>query len=154
MSGYLTNFRRNAAEIQRHRGSGEPILKAISTPRCVMADDRRLHHNETYRTVSLSLFRVAFASISHAEDDQRRLVAPPSARCREAFVPAAILDKPEALTDEEMSVIRKHPRLGFDAWQPKRLPRRCWMWSCTITNSLTERLSNGLRGIRSATSCG
>src|SRR6478735_4456396 len=32
-----------------------------------------------------------------------------------AFVPVAILDKPGKLTEEEMRVIRKHPRLGYDA---------------------------------------
>src|ERR1700686_3848057 len=49
--------------------------------------------------------------------DARGRPAPSDARrpSGKAFVPVAILDKPEKLTEEEMTVIRKHPRLGYDA---------------------------------------
>src|SRR5260370_422646 len=32
-----------------------------------------------------------------------------------AFVPVQVLDKPGKLSDEELEIIRKHPRLGYDA---------------------------------------
>jgi len=107
----LTTSAGNAAEIQRHLESGEHILKAsstllrqwLTTVGCITT---RLS------TVSLSWFRRAFARSRHARGRSAVWFRAPSARCREGVVPAAILDKPEALTDEEMSVIRKHPRLA------------------------------------------
>ena len=59
----------------------------------------------------------AFAQhLGMREDDQRRLTRAALLHdVGKAFVPVAILDKPGKLTEAEMSVVRKHPRLGYDA---------------------------------------
>jgi HD-GYP domain-containing protein (c-di-GMP phosphodiesterase class II) len=50
------------------------------------------------------------------EDDQRRLTRAALLHdVGKAFIPVAILDKPGNLTDDEMTIIRRHPRLGYDA---------------------------------------
>jgi HD-GYP domain-containing protein (c-di-GMP phosphodiesterase class II) len=49
------------------------------------------------------------------EDDQRRLTRAALLHdVGKAFIPVAILDKPGALTPEEMSEMREHPRRGHD----------------------------------------
>ena len=76
------------------------------------------HHTDTYRhCLFVTGFAIAFAQhLGMREDDQRRLVRAALLHdVGKAFVPVAILDKPGKLTDEEMSEIRKHPRLGYDA---------------------------------------
>jgi putative nucleotidyltransferase with HDIG domain len=76
------------------------------------------HHVESYRhCLFVTGFAVALAQhLGMREDDQRRLVRAALLHdVGKAFVPVAILEKPEALSDEEMSEIRKHPRLGYDA---------------------------------------
>ncbi len=76
------------------------------------------HHTETYRhCLFVTGFAVAFAQhLGMREDDQRRLVRAALLHdVGKAFVPVAILDKPGRLTDEEMKVMRMHPRLGYDA---------------------------------------
>jgi len=76
------------------------------------------HHVGSYRhCLFVTGFAVAFAQhLGMREDDQRRLTRAALLHdVGKAFVPVAILDKPEKLTEEEMTVIRKHPRLGYDA---------------------------------------
>jgi len=76
------------------------------------------HHVDTYRhCLFVTGFAVAFAQhLGMREDDQRRVARAALLHdVGKAFVPVAILDKPGQLSDEEMSVIRKHPRLGYDA---------------------------------------
>src|ERR1700731_970436 len=76
------------------------------------------HHTDTYRhCLFVTGFAVAFAQhLGMREDDQRRLARAALLHdVGKAFVPVAILDKPGKLTDEEMRVIRMHPRLGYDA---------------------------------------
>ena len=76
------------------------------------------HHTDTYRhCLFVTGFAVAFAQhLGMREDDQRRLTRAALLHdVGKAFVPVAILDKPGALTDEEMQVMRMHPRLGYDA---------------------------------------
>jgi putative nucleotidyltransferase with HDIG domain len=76
------------------------------------------HHTDSYRhCLFVTGFAVAFAQhLGMREDDQRRLVRAALLHdVGKAFIPVAILDKPGKLTDEEMGVIRKHPRLGYDA---------------------------------------
>ena len=76
------------------------------------------HHTDSYRhCLFVTGFAVAFAQhLGMREDDQRRLTRAALLHdVGKAFVPVAILDKPGKLTDEEMAVIRKHPRLGYDA---------------------------------------
>ena len=75
------------------------------------------HHTDTYRHCLLVTgFAVAFAQhLGMREDDQRRLVRAALLHdVGKAFIPVAILDKPAALSSEEMAEIRKHPRLGYD----------------------------------------
>ena len=62
-------------------------------------------------------FAVAFAQhLGMREEDQRRLTRAALLHdVGKAFIPVAILDKPGTLTHEEMTEIRKHPRLGYDA---------------------------------------
>jgi putative nucleotidyltransferase with HDIG domain len=76
------------------------------------------HHTDSYRhCLFVTGFSVAFAQhLGMREDDQRRLARAALLHdVGKAFVPVAILDKPANLTDEEMSVIHKHPRMGYDA---------------------------------------
>jgi putative nucleotidyltransferase with HDIG domain len=76
------------------------------------------HHTDSYRhCLFVTGFAVAFAQhLGMREDDQRRLTRAALLHdVGKAFVPAAILDKPSALTPEEMHEIRQHPRRGFEA---------------------------------------
>src|SRR6266851_956667 len=76
------------------------------------------HHTDSYRhCLFVTGFAVAFAQhLGMREDDQRRLTRAALLHdVGKAFVPVAILDKPAKLTDEEMRVMRMHPRLGYDA---------------------------------------
>jgi putative nucleotidyltransferase with HDIG domain len=75
------------------------------------------HHADTFRhCLFVTGFAVAFAQhLGMREDDQRRLVRAALLHdVGKAFIPAAILDKPGLLNEEEMNEIRKHPRLGYD----------------------------------------
>jgi putative nucleotidyltransferase with HDIG domain len=76
------------------------------------------HHTDTYRhCLFVTGFAVAFAQhLGMREDDQRRLTRAALLHdVGKAFIPVAILDKPGTLTEEEMTVVRKHPRLGYEA---------------------------------------
>ena len=75
------------------------------------------HHTDSFRhCLFVTGFAVAFAQhLGMREDDQRRLARAALLHdVGKAYIPVAILDKPEKLTEEEMSEIRKHPRLGYD----------------------------------------
>ncbi len=75
------------------------------------------HHTDSYRhCLFVTGFAVAFAQhLGMREDDQRRLARAALLHdVGKAFVPVAILDKQDALSDEETIEIRKHPRLGYD----------------------------------------
>lgn len=76
------------------------------------------HHTDSYRhCLFVTGYAVAFAQhLGMHDDDQRRLVRAALLHdVGKAFVPVAILDKLGKLTDEELRVLRMHPRLGFDA---------------------------------------
>jgi putative nucleotidyltransferase with HDIG domain len=76
------------------------------------------HHTDTYRhCLFVTGFAVAFAQhLGMRENDQRRLTRAALLHdVGKAFIPVAILDKPGKLTDEEMEVMREHPRRGYDA---------------------------------------
>jgi len=76
------------------------------------------HHADTYRhCLFVTGFAVAFAQhLGMREGDQRRLTRAALLHdVGKAFIPLAILDKPGKLTDEEMSVMREHPRRGYEA---------------------------------------
>jgi HD-GYP domain-containing protein (c-di-GMP phosphodiesterase class II) len=95
------------------------ILKAIkqSSLREWLAVVGR-HHTHSYRhCLFVTGFAVGFAQhLGMREDDQRRLARAALLHdVGKAFIPVAILDKPGALTDEEMGQIRQHPRRGYDA---------------------------------------
>jgi putative nucleotidyltransferase with HDIG domain len=76
------------------------------------------HHTDSYRhCLFVTGFAVAFAQhLGMREDDQRRLARAALLHdVGKAFVPVAILDKQDVLSEEETIEIRKHPRLGYDA---------------------------------------
>jgi putative nucleotidyltransferase with HDIG domain len=95
------------------------IMKAIkrSSLREWLAAVGRHHENSYRHCLFVTGFAVAFAQhLGMREEDQRRLTRAALLHdVGKAFIPVAILDKPGALTDDEMAVIRQHPRLGFDA---------------------------------------
>jgi len=95
------------------------IMKAIkrSSLREWLAAVGRHHENSYRHCLFVTGFAVAFAQhLGMREEDQRRLTRAALLHdVGKAFIPVAILDKPGALTDDEMTVIRQHPRLGFDA---------------------------------------
>jgi len=75
------------------------------------------HHTGSLRhCLFVTGFAVAFAQhLGMREDDQRRLARAALLHdVGKAYIPVAILDKPEKLTEEEMNEIRQHPRLGYD----------------------------------------
>src|SRR5437879_4745720 len=91
------------------------ILKAIkkSSLREWLAAVGR-HHTDSYRhCLFVTGFAVAFAQhLGMREDDQRRLTRASLLHdVGKAFIPLAVLDKPGKLTDEEIGVMRQHPRL-------------------------------------------
>jgi putative nucleotidyltransferase with HDIG domain len=76
------------------------------------------HHTENYRhCLFVTGFAVAFAQhLGMRDDDQRRLARAALLHdVGKAFIPVALLDKAGELTMEEMSIMREHPRRGFDA---------------------------------------
>jgi putative nucleotidyltransferase with HDIG domain len=76
------------------------------------------HHIDTYRhCLFVTGFAVAFAQhLGMREEDQRRLTRAALLHdVGKAFIPTAILDKPGKLTDDEMAVMREHPRRGYEA---------------------------------------
>src|ERR1700694_1350614 len=95
------------------------ILKAIkqSSLREWLATVGR-HHTASYRhCLFVTGFAVAFAQhLGMREDDQRRLARAALLHdVGHAFIPVALLGKRGKLTDEETTVMRMHPRLGYDA---------------------------------------
>jgi putative nucleotidyltransferase with HDIG domain len=76
------------------------------------------HHTDTYRhCLFVTGFAVAFAQhLGMRDDDQRRLARAALLHdVGKAFIPISILDKPGALTAEEMAEMREHPQRGHDA---------------------------------------
>ncbi len=76
------------------------------------------HHTDSYRhCLFVTGFAVAFAQhLGMREDDQRRLTRASLLHdVGKAFIPLAVLDKPGKLTDQEIGVMRQHPRLGYEA---------------------------------------
>ena len=117
------------------------------------------HHTDTYRhCLFVTGFAVAFAQqLGMREDDQRRLVRAALLHdVGKAFVPVAILDKPDPLTTEEMSEMRSIRAAAMTRSRPRAASRRrCWTWSCIITNFSTGRaIPMACAATRSATSCG
>ena len=87
------------------------------------------HHTDSYRhCLFVTGFAVAFAQhLGMREDDQRRLARAALLHdVGKAFIPVAILDKQGPLSIEEMSEVREHPRLGYEALRRKAAFRpRC-----------------------------
>ncbi|NNM71745.1 HD-GYP domain-containing protein [Enterovirga aerilata] len=79
-------------------------------------DAVRRHHSQSYRhCLSVTGVAVSFAQhlgMSHA--DQRRVArAAIMHDVGKTHLPLTILDKPGSLTEDEIALVREHPRLGF-----------------------------------------
>jgi HD-GYP domain-containing protein (c-di-GMP phosphodiesterase class II) len=76
------------------------------------------HHVATYRhCLFVTGFAIAFSQhLGMREDDQRRLTRAALLHdVGKAFVPVAIMDKTDKLSEEETVELRKHPARGYDA---------------------------------------
>jgi HD-GYP domain-containing protein (c-di-GMP phosphodiesterase class II) len=76
------------------------------------------HHNDTYRHCLLVTgFAVGFSlHLGMRDNDQRRLVRAALLHdVGKAFVPVSLLDKKGKLTPEEITILRQHPRRGYEA---------------------------------------
>jgi putative nucleotidyltransferase with HDIG domain len=76
------------------------------------------HHNASYRhCLSVTGFAVAFAQqLGLRDDDQRRLTRAALLHdVGKAFIPVAILDKTDTLTEAEAEVMRTHPQRGYNS---------------------------------------
>lgn len=76
------------------------------------------HHVRSYRhTLFVTGYAVAFAQhLGMRNEDQRRLARAALIHdAGKAYIPVAILDKPEALTPEEEAELAKHTQIGYDA---------------------------------------
>ena len=76
------------------------------------------HHAGSYRhCLFVTGFAVAYAQhLGMREDDQRRLTRAALLHdVGKASIPIEVLDKPGKLTDEEILLIREHPRRGYEA---------------------------------------
>jgi putative nucleotidyltransferase with HDIG domain len=81
-------------------------------------DTVRKHHNQTYQHCLLVTgVAVAFGQhLGFSQADRHRLsVAGMVHDIGKVRVPIAILEKPTALVDHEMAVLRKHPEFGLEA---------------------------------------
>jgi putative nucleotidyltransferase with HDIG domain len=76
------------------------------------------HHNDTYRHCLLVTgFAVGFSlHLGMRDNDQRRLVRAALLHdVGKAFVPVSLLDKKGKLIPEEITILRQHPRRGYEA---------------------------------------
>jgi len=76
------------------------------------------HHNDSYRhCLFVTGFAVGFAlHLGMRDDDQHRLVRAALLHdVGKAFVPASLLDKQGKLTADEITILRQHPRRGYEA---------------------------------------
>lgn len=76
------------------------------------------HHRRSYRhTLAVTGYAVAFAQdLDMRNDDQRRLARAALVHdIGKAFVPSAILDREDELTEEEAAIMASHVRLGYAA---------------------------------------
>ncbi|MGA2128090.1 MAG: HD domain-containing phosphohydrolase [Xanthobacteraceae bacterium] len=83
----------------------------------------RKHHGQTYQHCLLVTgVAVSFGqTLGFGESDQHRLaLAGLLHDIGKARIPIAILEKPGALTDAEMSVMKQHPTLGIEVLRPMR----------------------------------
>jgi len=76
------------------------------------------HHADSYRhCLFVTGYAVAFAQhLGMREEDQRRLTRAALLHdVGKAYIPRELLDKPGKLTEDELVVMRQHPRLGYEA---------------------------------------
>jgi putative nucleotidyltransferase with HDIG domain len=76
------------------------------------------HHADSYRhCLFVTGYAVAFSQhLGMREEDQRRLTRAALLHdVGKAYIPRELLDKPGKLTEEELTVMRQHPRRGYEA---------------------------------------
>jgi len=76
------------------------------------------HHADSYRhCLFVTGYAVAFAQhLGMREEDQRRLTRAALLHdVGKAYIPRELLDKPGKLTEDELLVMRQHPRRGYEA---------------------------------------
>ncbi len=95
----------------------EPTIEAIRAASLRgWLDTVRRHHAQSYRhCLAVTGIAVSFAQqLGMSHEDQRRVARAAIVHdVGKAHIPLAILDKPGPLTEEELALVREHPRLGF-----------------------------------------
>jgi putative nucleotidyltransferase with HDIG domain len=101
-----------------HVASAEIVARIEAEGLAHWLDVIRQHHSQTYQhSLLVTAVAVSFGKLlGFGKVDQERLASAGLLHdLGKARVPIEILEKPTALTEEELGVMRTHPELGFDA---------------------------------------
>lgn len=108
-----------AVDLKTIHAAGDTVVSHIEAEGLVRwIDTVRQHHSQTYQHCLLVTgVGVAFGQhLGFCSGDRQKLAFGGLLHdIGKAGVPVAILEKPSALTDEEMAVMKQHPLLGFEA---------------------------------------
>jgi putative nucleotidyltransferase with HDIG domain len=106
-------------DMTRLNSTGEAVIRRLAADGLgSWLDTVRRHHNQTYQhCLIVTGVTVAFAQhLGFSRSDQRRMSLGAMLHdIGKARIPLAILEKPAALTGDEMAMMCKHPEYGLEA---------------------------------------